>query len=411
MPMTGGPAERIPPAIKADAGPDADCAACAPSNGARDYAEIAAAFLALFGLLLALNYFDLLPRGFAISESMTYGVVFLIGLAASVSTCVAVTGGLLVAIAAKYNEASGPASSRERILPHVCFNAGRILAYALFGGLIGAIGSALIVSPGLSGALMLAASAVMIVIGLQILRILPSFGLARSFIPGTVANRVRDLSARRSKPAAFLLGASTFFLPCGFTQALQLYVLAKGDPALGAMTMLVFALGTLPALSLLSAMSSIASGNFQRYFLKAAGVAVVFLGLLNIHYGLVLTGSPINAASVAETFVRPARVAEGRAPIVDGYQTVDMTVVGLEYQPNQFTVTQGVPVVWQIDAREAEGCGRIIIVPKLRVRRFLSATEPTVIAFTPDTPGEIEFNCGMGMMTPNSKFKVVAPVG
>lgn len=396
---------------EASATRNAECDACTPVNSARDYAEIAAAFLILFGLLLALNYFNALPRGLTVSESMTYGVVFLIGLAASVSTCIAVTGGLLVAIAAKYNEATGPATSSERILPHIFFNAGRILAYALFGGLIGALGSTLTFSPTLSGALMLAASALMILIGLQILRILPSFGLARSVIPGAVADRIRDFSTRRSRPAAFVLGASTFFFPCGFTQALQLYVLAKGDPAIGAMTMLVFALGTLPALSLLSAMSSVARGSFQRHFLKAAGVAVVFLGLVNIHYGLVLTGSPINAASVAETFVRPERVADGRVPIVDGYQTVDMTVVGLDYQPNQFTVTQGVPVVWQIDAREAEGCGRILIVPKLRVRRFLSATDTTVIAFTPDTQGEIAFNCGMGMMTPNSKFRVVAPAG
>jgi len=409
--MTGGPAERNPSAIKADAAPEADCAACTPANSSRDYAEIAAAFLALFGLLLLLNHFNLLPRGLTVSESMTYGVVFLIGLAASVSTCIAVTGGLLVAVAAKYNEATTQATNSERILPHFFFNAGRILAYAFFGGLIGAIGSGLTFSPALSGALMLTASALMIVIGLQMLRLLPSFGLARSFVPRSVADRIRNFSTRRSRPAAFLFGASTFFLPCGFTQALQLYVLAKGDASVGAVTMLVFALGTLPALSLLSAMSSLGRGSFQRHFLKVAGVAVVFLGLVNIHYGLVLTGSPINAASVAETFVRPERVADGRAPIVDGYQTVDMTVIGLDYQPNQFTVTQGVPVVWRISAQEAEGCGRILIVPKLRVRRFLSANETTVIAFTPDTQGEIEFNCGMGMMTPNSKFRVVAPAG
>ena len=82
-----------------------------------------------------------------------------------------------------------------------------------------------------------------------------------------------------------MLGAATFFLPCGFTQALQLYVLAKASVAAGALTMLAFSLGTLPALLSLSAVSSFARGAFQRHFLKVAGVAVIVLGLMNIQYG------------------------------------------------------------------------------------------------------------------------------
>lgn len=83
-----------------------------------------------------------------------------------------------------------------------------------------------------------------------------------------------------------------------------------------------------------------------------------------------------------------------------------MKVAGLEYQPNRFAVVEGVPVEWRIDATEAEGCGRVLIVPKLRISRLLSATEPTVIHFTPSEAGEIMFNCGMRMMAPDSKFIV-----
>ena len=55
-------------------------------------------------LAFALQHFGLMPRGFAVSEGMTLGLVFLIGLVASVSSCMAVTGGLLVATAAAYND-------------------------------------------------------------------------------------------------------------------------------------------------------------------------------------------------------------------------------------------------------------------------------------------------------------------
>jgi len=74
--------------------------------------------------------------------------------------------------------------------------------------------------------------------------------------------------------------------------------------------------------------------------------------------------------------------------------------------PNLFVVKAGVPVEWRIDAKEAEGCGRILISRSLGLQKFLSASETTVISFTPIQPGEYSFNCGMGMMTPNSAFRV-----
>jgi sulfite exporter TauE/SafE len=69
---------------------------------------------------------------------MSYGLVFVIGLVASVSSCIAVTGGLLVAIAARYSEASAALTPVQRMRPHIYFNAGRILSYTLLGGAVGA---------------------------------------------------------------------------------------------------------------------------------------------------------------------------------------------------------------------------------------------------------------------------------
>jgi plastocyanin domain-containing protein len=83
-----------------------------------------------------------------------------------------------------------------------------------------------------------------------------------------------------------------------------------------------------------------------------------------------------------------------------------MKVIGLEYRPNRFSIVEGIPVEWRIDAAEAEGCGRVLVVPALRITRLLSTREPTVIRFTPQESGEIAFNCGMLMMTPDSKFLV-----
>jgi sulfite exporter TauE/SafE len=359
----------------------------------------------LAAIALALQHFHLLPRGLSVSDQMSYGLVFLIGVVASVSSCLAVTGGLLVALSAKYNEAHPHLSDRERLAPHIYFNIGRLLSYILLGGAIGALGSALTLSPAATGMLTLLASLIMILLGLSMLGLFPSLAAVLPTMPKTVSHRVHDAAAKETKSAAFLLGGATFFLPCGFTQALQLYVLSKGSFTTGALTMLAFAVGTMPALLSLSAISSFAKGAFQKHFLRFAGAAVILLGLLNIQYGLVLTGRDMNPSSAKDT--TKSIVASDAGAQAGEQQSISMRVVGLEYQPNQFTVKQGVPVQWWIDGSQADGCGRVLVAPKLRIQKMLSANSTTLITFTPDKPGEYAFNCGMGMMTPGSKITVV----
>ena len=376
-------------------------------NSPRDYVEIGAAFLIIVAILLALGQLDLLPKQFGVSsETTSYGLVFIIGLVASVSSCIAVTGGLLVAVAAKYTEASAGLTSGQRMRPHIYFNAGRILSYTLLGGAIGALGSALTFSPEINGVLTLVASAVMILLGLQMLKLLPSLTRFLPTMPKSFGHFIHDLAERDANGGAFALGAATFFLPCGFTQALQLYVLAKGSFATGALTMLAFSLGTLPALLSLSAMSSFASGSFQRHFLKFAGAAVIVLGIANIQYGLVLTGRAMNAASVTPD-KPPVEMSPPKMTATQGKQVVVMRIDGFSYIPNRFTVKQGMPVEWRIDASEAAGCGRFLIAPRLGIRKVLSDRSTTTISFVPQEVGDFGFNCGMGMMTPGSKFTVV----
>ena len=375
-------------------------------NTARDYAEIAAAFLIVVGILFLLGQLNLLPKQFGVSEAMSYGLVFVIGLVASISSCIAVTGGLLVAVAAKYNEATVKLAPMQRMKPHVYFNVGRILSYTLFGGVIGALGSALTLSPEVNGALTILASAVMILLGLQMLKLLPALTRFLPTMPKAVSHFIHDFAERDANGGAFVLGAVTFFLPCGFTQALQLYVLAKGSFTIGALTMLAFSLGTLPALLSLSAISSFATGGFQRHFLKFAGAAVIVLGLANVQYGLVLTGSEMNTAPVAETR-SPAAVAPVQELANQDKQIVVMRIDGFDYIPNRFTVKQGIPVEWRIDASDAAACGRFLYAPSLGIRKLLSDRSTTTISFVPQQAGEFGFNCGMGMMTPGSKFTVV----
>ncbi len=376
-----------------------------PAGTGISYLRFGGAVLALAALFFLLSRIDLIPNDISFGDNVSYGIVFLIGLLASVSTCIAVTGGLFVSLAAKYDEQAGHLSSAARFLTYLSFNAGRIISYTVFGALIGLAGSALTLSPAAYGAVTIAVSVLMLVLGIQMLGFLPGGKKLRLQMPAALKRWNETLIERRSRSAAFALGAITFFLPCGFTQALQLYVLAKADPVAGALTMFVFSLGTLPVLMGLSLATSFAAGNFKRYFFRFAGAAVIVLSLSSIHQGLLLLDLwPSRTASMQQAALDQSKL--GGVVLKDGKQIANMKIVGLEYQPNRFAVVEGVPVEWRIDATEAEGCGRVIVVPKLRISRLLSAAEPTVIQFTPGETGEISFNCGMRMMTPNSKFIV-----
>ncbi len=376
-------------------------------NTKTDYLQMGWIFLIIVSIYFILKQFDFLPS-ISVDGSMSYGVIFIIGLVAAVSSCIAVVGGLLLALAEKYNQSHPNLTGIQKFKPHIYFNIGRVLGYTVFGALVGALGSVFTISPRVNGFLMIFVSAIMLLLGFQLLHLFPGLRRFSPRMPKFISHKIHDLSGKDSKSAPMTLGALTFFLPCGFTQALQLYVLASGDWKIGALTMLVFSLGTLPALISLSAVSSFAKGVFQKHFLKFAGVLVVMLALFNINNGLTLAGYNFNPA---EIFASKSSNAESsgipKAEIVDGKQIVRMKVSGYTYTPNKFTVVEGIPVEWQIDGASAAGCGKVVVMPSLGLSKYLSPEGITTINFTPTQTGTIPFNCSMGMMTRGSQFTVV----
>lgn len=369
---------------------------------AREFCVAGAAFVIVAGAYLLLRRLGLLPDAIALPDSVSYGAALVLGLAASVSTCMAVTGGLLVAVAARYDAAHPGRTGPARLVPHLWFAVGRLLAYPVLGAAVGALGAAATPWPGLNAGLMIAASVIMIIFGLQMLGALRSLGPLQPRLPQSIARGIDALAGRNGRAGAFTLGALSFLLPCGFTQALQLYVLAQGDAWSGAGIMLAFAAGTLPALLSLSMASSFGSGAFRSTFTRFAGIAVVLLGVFNIQSGLTL-------ATMSSTPPREVVTASALGVSVaprGGKQVVEMKIIDFDYVPNQFSVSAGTPVEWRIDASRAAGCGRILLAPSIGVQEFLHQGKTNVITFTPEKAGTITFNCGMGMMTPDSKFTV-----
>ena len=107
-------------------------------------------------------------------------------------------------------------------------------------------------------------------------------------MPKFMAKHTVEVSKVNHTLTPFVVGIVTFFLPCGFTQSMQIYTLSTGNFWVGGLTMLSFALGTLPVLALVSFSSfSIQNSSKSGIFFKSAGLVVIMFALFNLINGLV----------------------------------------------------------------------------------------------------------------------------
>lgn len=356
----------------------------------------------LFALVLLLG--SLLSRlgifNQQVDAAATMGVAaaLVLGLVAGSSSCIAVSGGLLLSSAAKFRERYGGLSAGARMRPVFMFVAGRTLSYGVLGGVIGVVGKAFTPSPLVTGALIVAAAVFMLVMGLDMLKIAPRW--LKSWMPRmpkSVSHRIMDAEGREHPVMPFLLGAGTFFLPCGFTQSLQLYALTTGSFVQGGLILGAFALGTAPALLALGWASSALKGKAGAFFFQFSGALVIVLGLWNVQNGFTVAGLPLALPSFGGVGVPVA--ADAAAPdVVAGTQVIKMAVGGPRdaYYPDTLTVKAGVPVRWEIEGVNVDGCISYLQSRKLGIGIQLKKG-PNVVEFTAEKPGTYSFSCSMGM--------------
>lgn len=366
------------------------------SRNLEDYLELGAVAMILFVLYLSLKMFGFF--GFDTQVGSAPGIigVLIIGLTAGISTCMALIGGLVLGISARHAEKHPEATAAQRFRPHMFFNAGRLISYVLFGGLIGLLGSVLQLSNTILGFLTLILSGVMLFMGLKLIGIFPRLENSSITLPKSISklfglhNEVKEYSHRGS----FLVGALTFFVPCGFTQAMQLYAVSTGSFVQGAMIMGIFALGTMPGLLGIGGLTSVIKGAFARYFFRFAGVLVLVFTYFNFTSGMTVVQGMFSGDSGIQTAV--TNIERGEQQNKPEKQVIEMTQSMGGYSPRQFTVKKGVPVVWKINSTSQFTCASYVGIPAYRIGKRLEPGE-NIIEFTPSEVGKVRFSCSMGM--------------
>lgn len=218
-------------------------------------------------------------------KEATYFTSFTIGIIASLSTCMAVVGGLTLSISANF------AKEGDVFKPQMLFHASRLVAFFLLGGVIGSLGSQFEFSDSGTFALSLIVGIVMLLLGINLLDIFPKANALVPTLPKSVIRWIEPLKSANHNLTPALLGILTFFLPCGFTQSMQIYALSSGGFIPGALTMGFFALGTLPVLGLMSFASlGLKSPWSTGVFFKTSGLIVTAFAIANIYAALLFAG-------------------------------------------------------------------------------------------------------------------------
>ncbi len=351
----------------------------------------AVAVVAIYGLIrwMGLDRLSLAQEG-----DISLVTSILVGLMAGVSSCMALVGGIVLGFAAKWAEQNPAADGWRRFQPHVHFNGGRILGFIAFGYLLGLLGMILEMSVGLIALLTLLAGVLMFVLGLSLLDVFPRIQNVIS-LPRFLRRGAGPRQREYTHWAAFAGGAATVFLPCGFTQTIQVYAMSTGDPMQGALVMGGFVVGTTPAFLTLGGLSSLARGSFGRLFFNTAGVAVLLFGIYNISNGVTVAapylaslGQPLPTAEQADGTAADAPKEPFR---------VYTDVTGHGYEPNLAYIPPHTPIRWVFNSKERFTCANGLVVPALGVRRSLKPGENEVIEFVSPGAGEIAYTCTMGM--------------
>ena len=235
--------------------------------------------LALLSLFFLLQKSGILNLGIGGNATPITGLI--IGLIASVSSCLAIVGGLVLSLSAKISQ-DNVSDTKTFVLFHI----GRLVSFAILGGILGSAGIAFGVNSTVTSILGIVASLVMLILGLNLMGI---FAKNKVTLHSGLFDFFRKIEHKTLTP--LVVGFGTFFLPCGFTQSMQVSALGSGSFMSGLLLMLFFALGTLPMLMLLSfGASSFAHSKQAPLFFKSAGVVVIGFGTFSLLAGLTSLG-------------------------------------------------------------------------------------------------------------------------
>lgn len=340
------------------------------------------AFIIIFGIYLVLknsNIFNFIPE---VNDNIGYGLLFIVGILTSIH-CVAMCGGINISVSMNH-------CGDNKFKPGLLYNLGRLIAYTIIGGIVGAIGSTISFSSTAKDIVSILAGIFMIILGMNMSGLFKNINVLRIRFPKSISKFFSK--QKRNVKSPFIVGLLNGLMPCGPLQTMQVYALGTGSIIQGAMSMFVFALGTIPLMFGLSSLSGFLSGKMGVQLKKMSGVIVVVLGIVMFNRGFDYT----ELTNLKEPAININNVTV--AVIKDGYQEVTTRFENGEYQ--QIVVQKGIPVKWNIviENGDLNGCNKTVDISVYDITVELKYGD-NLVDFTPSKTGKFEYTCWMNMLS------------
>lgn len=321
-------------------------------------------------------------------EKLGFGVAFLVGLVASISTCLAVTGGIIIGYTESIVDKTNGWKTQLR------FHMGRLIAFVIWGFLLGMIGQSFSTSLYFNGFLSIFVGLVLAYLGIQLLWLAPNISRFGFTLPIFLSRNITKFKDQKYSP---WVGALTFLLPCGFTQSMMVFALSSHDPLQWAIVMGGFALGTLPVLLALGLGIEYIKDHLKRLNPLIASLLLVF-GIFTITNGwkiieairtpsAIVSTTPTNISTPIQTPAVPLET-EQVAWSHDGYGLSPRTLILQSGKNYQILVTP---------ESAGFGCKYSVILPGGR-EQYIKKWEPFTIEVDGSQSKTIRLVCGsMGM--------------
>ncbi len=193
--------------------------------------------------------------------------------------------GMCAGISGLFAVGASVASLRSQFLLALAYNLGRVISYAVLGSVAASIGRVVVdVIPSLAGPVRLASSLLIIIVGLQVASNWRALAIVEQ-MGASVWNRIAP-GAMGLVPANTVLRAGGLgliwgWLPCGLVYSALLLAATTAEPLPGALVMICFGVGTMPAM-IASGLSAIRLAAFMSRNKIGAGLLIVLLGIATL---------------------------------------------------------------------------------------------------------------------------------
>ncbi|MFA5930083.1 MAG: cupredoxin domain-containing protein [Candidatus Micrarchaeia archaeon] len=137
-------------------------------------------------------------------------------------------------------------------------------------------------------------------------------------------------------------------------------------------------------------------GNEKLMFGAAVVIAIAFFGFMLMGSNAQgISSHPIDE-NAKPTYEPPQGGAGGAPPGSGATQEVSLTATGSGYDKNEIRVKAGVPVHFTFTANNA-GCCAQLLIDRVGVQLVSRNGQAVDATFTPPTPGNYPYHCGMNM--------------